>query len=273
MKHYDIVLVSVGVPVLLGVYKDCRLVFFIIIEGKTSDVLPFIFANLFLDSVESSKVKVIECGIYKDFNTKDCNFIESKNNAFIESGFVDSKNNAFFMESNFLDSKSNIFLKSNFLDSKTSDFIESNISNLGHFHNAKNIYYARGVGSLSSIKLTHIFLHTLVLTKDVRLHATNSFHFTHNNEIKAFGAMSFFLKDSIESNFVAKDSIESNVVLTDSIESKLKISKQNAIDSILKEHIYIAKSTQNTQSLKLPLILLKDAFFEPCSPLYITPPL
>lgn len=266
MKHYDIVLVSVGVPVLLGVYKDCRLVFFIIIEGKTSDVLPFIFANLFLDSIESSKVKIIECGIYKDFNTKDYNFIESKNNAFIESGFVDSKNNTFFIESNFLDSKSNIFLKSNFLDSKTSDFIESNISNLGHFHNAKNIYYARGVGSLSSIKLTHIFLHTLVLTKDVRLHATNSFHFTHNNEIKAFGAMSFFLKDSIESNFVAKDSIESK--LKDS-----KNSKQNTIDSILKEHIYIAKSTQNTQSLKLPLILLKSAFFEPCAPLYITPPL
>lgn len=239
MKHYDIVLVSVGAPVLLGVYKDCRLVFFIIIEGKTSDVLPFIFANLFLDSIESSKVKIIECGIYKDFNTKDCNFIESKNNAFIESGFVDSK---------------------------TSDFIESNISNLGHFHNAKNIYYARGVGSLSSIKLTHIFLHTLVLTKDVRLHATNSFHFTHNNEIKAFGAMSFFLKDSIESNFVTKDSIESKL-------KNSKNSKQNTIDSILKEHIYIAKSTQNTQSLKLPLILQKDAFFEPCSPLYITPPL
>ncbi|MWV61894.1 hypothetical protein DCO58_07130 [Helicobacter saguini] len=210
MKKYDIVLVSVNSPVMLGVYDNCKLVFFIIIDGKTSDILPFVFANIFTDSVESSKVKIIECGIYKDFSSKNSNILESS-----------------------------------FLDSKSSDFIESNFTMLAQFSDFKDIYYARGVGSLSSIKLTHIFLQTLHLTRDIKLHATNSFYFSPNNEIKAFGAMSFFLKDSIESN----------------------------LDSNLEKQIFIAKSSQHIESLKLPLSLQKNAFNEPCSPLYITPAL
>lgn len=212
MKKYDIVLVSVMSPVLLGVYKSNKLLYFIVVDGKISDVLAFLFANFFLDSnnfIESKKINIINCGILANKDSKSSNIIESR---FIESS------------------------------TSKSIFIESNFKNLKDFKNFTDIYYARGVGSLSSIKLTHIFLHTLALSKNIKLHAINSFYFSDSGEIKAFGAMSFFLKDS-------KDfaNIESN--------------------------IYISKSININNTLKLPLTLQKEKFTESCTPLYITPPI
>lgn len=56
------------------------------------------------------------------------------------------------------------------------------------------IFYARGPGSFTSLKLTHIFLQTLQLHKGFELYSTDSFYFNENAPIKAFGNK-FFLKN------------------------------------------------------------------------------
>lgn len=215
-KNFDIVLVSVNSPVLLGIYDDCNLIFSLHIEGKISDVLPIIFTHIFkqIDSINhyDDKIKLIKYDIFCDLNLS---FLESK----------DSKN---------LNLNDCLFL-------------------LSLFSNFKNIYYARGVGSLSAIKLTHIFLHTLSLSKNIALHATNSFYFTQSNEIKAFGNMSFFMRDS-------------------KIDSKMQNFIESKLDS--KERIYIAKSKNANAKdcdFRLPKVLKKQDFIESCTPLYITP--
>lgn len=71
----------------------------------------------------------------------------------------------------------------------------------------KAVYYAKGPGNFTSLKLTHIFLHTLALTQGVELFSTDSFYFNQNSPIKAFGNK-FFIKKSGE-NIELKELVES----------------------------------------------------------------
>ncbi len=57
------------------------------------------------------------------------------------------------------------------------------------------IYYARGPGRFSALKSTHIYLHTLALTKGYRLYSTSSFAFNNANPIHAFANKYFVLRD------------------------------------------------------------------------------
>ncbi len=66
----------------------------------------------------------------------------------------------------------------------------------------KNIYYACGPGNLSALKLTHIFLHTLALTQNINLFATDSFSLTDNAPIYAFGNK-YFVKNNDKIEFVS----------------------------------------------------------------------
>lgn len=59
------------------------------------------------------------------------------------------------------------------------------------------VFYARGPGSFTAIKLTHIFLQTLQITQGVELFATESFYFNNNLPIKAFGNQ-YFVKNASE---------------------------------------------------------------------------
>jgi len=59
----------------------------------------------------------------------------------------------------------------------------------------KKIYYARGPGNLTSLKLTHTFLHTLSITHNIALFATNGFSL-YNEPILAFGNKCFVMKDN-----------------------------------------------------------------------------
>lgn len=54
-------------------------------------------------------------------------------------------------------------------------------------YSVRCIYYARGPGSFTALKLTHIFCHTLSLVHNITLKATSSFYFTNSDYIKAFG--------------------------------------------------------------------------------------
>lgn len=58
----------------------------------------------------------------------------------------------------------------------------------------ERIFYARGPGSLSAIKLLHIFIQTLVVVSEIRAFAVDSFYFNKKGIIHAFGNQ-YFQKD------------------------------------------------------------------------------
>lgn len=98
------------------------------------------------------------------------------------------------------------------------------------------IFYARGPGSFTSLKLTHIFLQTLQLHRGFELYSTDSFYFNENTPIKAFGNK-FFLKNSSE-----------------------EIEIEESYEPLQKEFF-------------LPKVLIPDDFDSRNTPLYILPPL
>ncbi|WP_305862377.1 hypothetical protein [Helicobacter cholecystus] len=59
----------------------------------------------------------------------------------------------------------------------------------------KHIFYARGPGSFTAIKLTHIFVQTLSITKEIELYSTDTFYFNSNSPIRAFGNQYFVKED------------------------------------------------------------------------------
>ena len=259
--------------------KEPKLIFILRIDGKTSDVLPLLFVSHNLDkkttykSLESlltpevlSKCSLAEClidssflqenkgikHVLKTLDIKDSidSIYSNQTNSATRPNCIDKGAN---LEN--LDTKHNIYFNEK-IDSKTQiDFIQLNCSLskalylLSYFMPLNAIYYSRGVGSLSAIKLTHVFLHTLSLSSEIKLYATNSFYFSQANEIKAFANMSFYLKPDSK-----------HIVITDS----------NA-----KEYIHIAPSSINDNldlsTLFLPYRLIHNDFLESCTPLYVTP--
>ncbi|PAF51659.1 tRNA threonylcarbamoyladenosine biosynthesis protein TsaB [Helicobacter sp. 13S00477-4] len=84
----------------------------------------------------------------------------------------------------------------------------------------ESIFYARGPGSFTALKLTHIFLHTLVLSKGVKLYSTDSFYFNQNMPIKAFGNKFFVCtehRDNIELKDIGMEEIEDCFILPEEI--------------------------------------------------------
>ncbi len=62
----------------------------------------------------------------------------------------------------------------------------------------KGVYYAKGPGSFTSLKLTHIFLHTLASIYDFELYSTTGFDFNDNTPILAY-ANQYFVSKEMES--------------------------------------------------------------------------
>ncbi|WQS53370.1 tRNA (adenosine(37)-N6)-threonylcarbamoyltransferase complex dimerization subunit type 1 TsaB [Helicobacter pylori] len=100
----------------------------------------------------------------------------------------------------------------------------------------KGVYYAKGPGSFTSLKLTHVFLHTLALIHDFELYSTTGFDFNDNTPILAY-ANKYFVSKERESLTDFKD---------------LKIAPKD---------------------FKLPSFLEKDKFTQLNTPFYILPPI
>lgn len=100
----------------------------------------------------------------------------------------------------------------------------------------KGVYYAKGPGSFTSLKLTHVFLHTLALIHDFELYSTTGFDFNDNTPILAY-ANKYFVSQERESLTDFKD---------------LKIAPKD---------------------FKLPSFLEKDKFTQLNMPFYILPPI
>ncbi|OPG63240.1 hypothetical protein BGL87_04260 [Helicobacter pylori] len=100
----------------------------------------------------------------------------------------------------------------------------------------KGVYYAKGPGSFTSLKLTHVFLHTLALIHDFELYSTTGFDFNDNTPILAY-ANKYFVSKERESLTDFKD---------------LKIAPKD---------------------FKLPSFLEKDKFTQLNTPFYILSPI
>lgn len=64
-------------------------------------------------------------------------------------------------------------------------------------YGVRRIFYAKGPGSFTAIKLTHIFLQTLEIIEGLKLFCADSFYFNGNSPIKAFGNQ-YFVKQEGE---------------------------------------------------------------------------
>lgn len=85
----------------------------------------------------------------------------------------------------------------------------------------KAVYYARGPGNLSALKLAHTFLHTLEVVEGIELRACDSFDLLGEVAIFAFGKRYFIKRD---------DEIE--CVFLDEVFELSKKSRQNASQNI-----------------------------------------
>ncbi|PAF47524.1 hypothetical protein BKH46_03605 [Helicobacter sp. 12S02634-8] len=57
------------------------------------------------------------------------------------------------------------------------------------------VFYAKGPGSFTALKLTHIFLQTLALSEEIELFSAPSFYFNQSAPIRAFGNK-YFIQES-----------------------------------------------------------------------------
>ncbi len=221
---YKLVIISVNSPIIMGIYANkCNkptLLYMINIEGKISEIMPLLFNYIISNKIHHNIEKT---------STQKCVLKECKANVNLAKEYnvnidkVDSTK----------DTK----------EIKQVDFsVVEALQCLTNFSDIESIYYARGVGSLSAIKLTHIFLHTISLSLNIPIYATNSFYFTDNNEIKAFANMSFFLNQDSKT---------------------IKDDEKNCIQ--------LSKSISPSTHFTLPNILIENDFCESCTPLYITP--
>lgn len=80
----------------------------------------------------------------------------------------------------------------------------------------RNIFYANGPGNFSAIKLTHIFLQTLAITRGVGLFCADCFNFTNEKFVNAYGKI-HFIKENDEIKSLALDSRIKNTFILPSV--------------------------------------------------------
>ncbi len=265
---YKAILLSIGEPITLGIYYTAthtsipQLIFILRVKGKASHVLPLLFApfcvyskysndealSLLLQPHILASCTLCECIVDSSFFTQHAILRHSLQNLDIQ--FCDSTQYALTDTKEYLYRHYHIDIGTyratqpiNFMPLCCT--LDKALHLLAYLMPLHAIYYARGVGSLSAIKLTHVFLHTLALSMDIGIYATNSFYFSKTNEIKAFANMSFFLD----------------------------ISQTHAVIADEHAHAYIqlATSTKQPPDLHLPYFLMHGDFLESCTPLYVTP--
>lgn len=103
---------------------------------------------------------------------------------------------------------------------RTSDVLSISFYNILKLYKIEKIYYANGPGNFSAIKLTHIFINTLSITLDINTYCIDSFYFTKDKYINAYGKI-HFIKNNNEINTITLDKIyETNFYLPKRIYKK-----------------------------------------------------
>lgn len=116
---------------------------------------------------------------------------------------------------------------------KTSDILPQLFCYIAEKYKIENIYYANGPGNFSAIKLTHVFLQTLKIIENFGLYCIDSFYFTKDRFINAYGGIYFFKEEGL--------------INTKKLDEKIET------------------------KFSLPRFINKNDFKEDCMPLYILP--
>lgn len=116
---------------------------------------------------------------------------------------------------------------------KTSDVLPNVFNKIFKKYKIENIYYANGPGNFSAIKLTHVFLQTLKIIENFGLYCRDSFYFTQDRFINAYGRIYFFKEEGL--------------INTKKLDEKIET------------------------KFSLPRFINKNDFKEDCMPLYILP--
>ncbi len=149
------------------------------------------------------------------------------------------------------------------------------------------VYYARGPGNLSALKLAHTFLHTLAVMEGVKLHSCDSFALLGDVAIFAYGKRYFIKRDkNIECVFL-DSSLETGISNV-----AQNMDKNHCVDSVdsadfvdcgcattIKSSIISTKKPTNQPKVifdslfyfRFPCKLDISLFTSPCEPLYILP--
>lgn len=77
---------------------------------------------------------------------------------------------------------------------KTSDVLPLVFQEILNTYKIENIFYANGPGNFSAIKLTHIFVRTLSIISGINTYCADSFYFTNDLYINAYGKI-YFIKN------------------------------------------------------------------------------
>ena len=145
----------------------------------------------------------------------------------------------------------------------------------------KTVYYARGPGNLSALKLAHTFLHTLEVVEGVELRACDSFDLLGEVAIFAFGKRYFIKRDNeIECVFLdevlAKSSEQSrqnaSVAKKDFDSSADSTKIDNTKVSSTKVSIAKRAIFDSSFEFRFPRRIDISLFDSSCEPLYVLPP-
>lgn len=79
---------------------------------------------------------------------------------------------------------------------KTSDVLPELFCKIMCEYSIDRIFYANGPGNFSALKLTHIFLQTLNILNNIELFCVDSFYFTKDDFIEAYGKIYFFKENN-----------------------------------------------------------------------------
>ncbi|MDE6886165.1 MAG: hypothetical protein K2P17_03915 [Helicobacteraceae bacterium] len=116
---------------------------------------------------------------------------------------------------------------------KSSDILPKIFNEVIKNYKIENIFYANGPGNFSAIKLTHIFLQTLNIVNGISLFCADSFTFSDDKFINAYGKIHFFKENGEIKSTRLKERLEAK--------------------------------------FKLPKEINKSLFHQNCTPLYILP--
>lgn len=134
----------------------------------------------------------------------------------------------------------------------------------------KAVYYARGPGNLSALKLAHTFLHTLAVIEGVELKACDSFDLLCNSLGGFLGEVAIF---AYGKRYFIKRGESIECVLLEDLDKNADSS--SAESKLAKRHISTAKSFtifDSSVEFRFPRKLDISRFSSPCEPLYVLPP-